>query len=484
MTALKTTSIGFDIPETTFLQTTVELAAGMDIGQWVYVENQEADIILVNTDIISCQSAIARYAASGHRKEGLFISCSKDCSQSSATTLSLQRPVTYPALVSLLRELQVELKKTAGAAAPAIINKTVPKPESAEPPQPSPLPQPSSSPVKKRTLAELPTEEFRLLEEPAITEEIPVETDYPDIDDDSADISRLFEAAELSVLYDIVEPADDSSFEKVKPLQPAAEKTEVKTDQPPLHSAEHLDTTAPSPPLTNTETDLLSLNRPAKRFYAATRFLGLLKDIIETGLATEITHHQFPAVRIYPDQQTYATPQDNKLSAQVFKTLVVEFSSHELSKQNEREIPVNWQVKPLWKLLFLAALHGSEGRLMENARIADKLQLISEPDYNIVPRAPEYEAIVNAMPADEPVCLKTIADESGVTVETVIDFCNACEEVQFIKRISSAEPSASTTAKPSHPGLYRSPVDEPEESDDMQDPGLATRIKSIFKNNK
>ncbi len=477
MATLKLSIIGFDIPETTFIKTTVELASGMDLGQWIIVDGEEeADTVLVNTDTLSCQAAISQYAASGHKKEGLFISCAKDCTQSSAITLSLKRPITYPALVSLLTELQVELRKSSGASIPTTVIKTEKRFNDAIP---RPLPPPKASPsiIVNRILKDLPTQEFEMEQEAVLISEPTTEVEYLDsVAEESINISDLFKAAEISVLNDIVRPADRED-EQVQSKTSTIKRSNPELKQSPIHSVEHFHSSHIGL-MEGSERDLLLLDRPARRFYEATRFLGILKNSVQKNQATEITHYHFPMVRIYPDQKTYATPENIEFPVEMFRTLAVEFSNQKLTKMSEREAPIDWQIKPLWHLLFLATLYGSEGRLMEGTQLSDKLHLVSEPDYTIVPEKAEYEAITCAMKTHEAVTLKNIADKSGVRIETVIDFCNACEEAQLIKRLSFKKQDDSVNNNPSHhSALYKSAdsLDEPE------NPSLVGRIKSIFK---
>lgn len=479
MATLRLSITGFDIPETTFIQTSVELASGMDIGQWVVVHSEVADAILVNTDTLSCQEAITQYAASGHKEEALFITCSKDSTQSSATTLSLKRPVTYPALVSLLKELQVELKKT--SVPPSLPTISEPKKRfHAAIPRPLPSPKASPSIIVNRILKDLPTQEFEMENESILVPEPTTEVEYFDVEEDSVNISDLFKAAEISVLNDIVRPANTEP-EQVNSKAPTIEQLTPKIEQSPIHSVEHFHSSHIGL-MEGNERDLLLLDRPARRFYEATRFLGILKSSIEKNQATEITHYQFPAVRIYPDQKTYASSRNSRFPIKMFRTLAVEFSNQKLTKMSEREAPVDWQIKPLWQLLFLATLYGSEGRLLEGTQLSDKLQLVSEPDYNIVPGKPEYEAISRTMKTYETINLKTIADKSGIRIETVIDFCNACEEAQLIERISSKKDDNSpTNGSPHRTPLYRSANNKLDELNGVENPSFVRRIKSIFK---
>jgi hypothetical protein len=480
MATQKLSTTGFDIPETTFIKTSVELASGMDIGQWEVVDDKQANAVLVNTDALSLQAAISQYATSDSATEGLFIQCSEDGTKPSAATLSLKRPITYPALISLLTKLEVELRKPSTNASPKPI---------AQPPKrfhsaiPRPLPPPKASPsiIVSKILKDLPTQEIEMERESVfIPPEPTTEVEYlEEVDEESVNISDLFKAAEVSVLNDIVRPTD-SKTDQIPTKTPTVEQLAPKAEQAPLHSVENVHPNHIGL-IEGSERDLLLLDRPARRFYQATRYLGILKNAIEKNQATEITHYQFSAVRIYPDQKTYATPKNSEFPIKMFRTLAVEFSSQKLTRMSEKEPPIDWEIKPLWQLLFMATLYGSEGRLMEGTQLSDELQLVAEPDYNIVPGKSEYEAIAGIMKTYETINLKTIADKSRVRIETVIDFCNACEQAQLIKRFSQTKLKGSSANKTRHSSaLYRSPHDlnQPQDSGNTS---LAKRIKSIFK---
>ncbi len=179
-------------------------------------------------------------------------------------------------------------------------------------------------------------------------------------------------------------------------------------------------------------------NVSSRRFYEAMCMLGLLKSLIDRHRSVEITHPRYSPMRIYPAEQIFAVPLGATLTAEMFQTLPAKFLVHDLPKAEHKRPPPNWQAKPLWKLVFTAALLGSQGRLKEGANPHDKLCLSNEPDYNIVPQALEYRPICDAMLAMGPANIGAIARRSGKSIEDVIDFCNACEEMLLLTRLPAS----------------------------------------------
>ncbi|MES9981284.1 MAG: hypothetical protein ABW107_21430, partial [Candidatus Thiodiazotropha sp. 6PLUC5] len=113
-----------------------------------------------------------------------------------------------------------------------------------------------------------------------------------------------------------------------------------------------------------------------------------------------------------------------------------------LIKPDEQVPPEGWDARPLWLLFYLAALYGSGGRLMENNTTEDRLSLTSEPDFEVVPHDLDYRKIAEYMMTNESQDIQKIADGAGVNVKTVIDFCNACQEIDLIDRTPSAHSEA------------------------------------------
>jgi hypothetical protein len=173
------------------------------------------------------------------------------------------------------------------------------------------------------------------------------------------------------------------------------------------------------------------------RFIEERRFLGILRKSVALGYPTEIIHHIYPPVRVYPDKQIFAQKSNFWLSPDLFTAESSGFSIQKLTKQRENVPLCGWHIKPLWLLFYLAALYGSEGRLKENDSPDDRLSLISKPDFDIVPNQLDYWKVSDYMINKKPQDIHEIADGSGVNLKTVIDFCNACEEIDIIERTAS-----------------------------------------------
>ena len=90
--------------------------------------------------------------------------------------------------------------------------------------------------------------------------------------------------------------------------------------------------------------------------------------------------------------------------------------------------------RPLSRLIYCAALFGSEGRLVLNSNPADKLRLVDWPDFDSLPHVPEHRRIAKFM-LEKDADLKEIASSLGVGLGLVIGFCNACEAAGLIRRI-------------------------------------------------
>lgn len=181
------------------------------------------------------------------------------------------------------------------------------------------------------------------------------------------------------------------------------------------------------------------------RFIEERRFLGILRKSVALGYPTEILHHIYPPVRIYPDKQIFAQKSNFWLSPDLFTTESSGFSIQKLTKHRENVPVSDWNIRPLWQLFYLAALYGSEGRLKENDSPDDRLSLISKPDFDIVPNQLDYWKVSDYMINKKPQDINEIADGSGVNIKTVIDFCNACEEIDIIERTTSTHSETRST---------------------------------------
>ena len=88
---LRISAIGFDKGETTFIRTTVELASGIEIGSWDYVDDgSAADVLLLNLDSESGRAAQQQYKGEGTGRP-YPVSCGESYSNQAGAQASLPR---------------------------------------------------------------------------------------------------------------------------------------------------------------------------------------------------------------------------------------------------------------------------------------------------------------------------------------------------------------------------------------------------------
>ncbi|MCM8854170.1 MAG: hypothetical protein LC541_00195 [Candidatus Thiodiazotropha sp.] len=455
MSAYRITEIGFKQPEAIFFCTTVEMASGYDIAEWVYVDDQNADVILVNTDLDSSSKRISVETPTQNNERPILVSCSVSGEKTDPFSYTLEKPITYSMLVTLLQKLELELELST-------IEKT-----------PPPLPVPQDLQESHGTGQEAVKFNTEHHSGESFQPETPSEPVIQSEFQKSVDPSNIEDVYIQSALHDAVE-------------EPAGEDTPAtynKTDSIQSDTDPVSDTVSPKATIDqhgssdkSHEKNIYSdMDRPARRFFEVTRFLGLVRKAALSGRPTEITHYVYPPVRIYPDQKVFAYTSYVGLSPDIFRTLASGFSIRDLVKMGEKEPPDSWNTQPLWLLFFIATLYGSEGRLKEYSSPYDKLCLTSKPDFDIVPNHSDYRTTADFMMANRSSDLKTIADDTGIKIKTVVDFCNACEEIHIIER----NPTTHSDTKLSQNQKQGTSVSDISAKTNM---GLLKRFKSIFNN--
>ncbi|MCU7877514.1 MAG: hypothetical protein KZQ84_12070 [Candidatus Thiodiazotropha sp. (ex Lucinoma borealis)] len=453
MSAYRITEIGFKQPEAIFFCTTVEMASGYDIAEWVCVDDQDADVILVNTDLDSSSKSISVEKPTQNNERPILVSCSVSGKKTDPFSYTLEKPITYSMLVTLLQKLELEL---------STIEKT-PTPHQA--PQDLQEIQDTGQEAVKFNTERHSGEPFQpeTPSEPVLQSEFQKSAGPPNIEDVYTQ-SELHGVVEKPAGEDT--PATYNNTDSIQsdtdPLSDAL-SSQATIDQHRSSDKSHEK---------NTYTDM---DRPARRFFEVTRFLGLVRKAALSGRPTEITHYVYPPVRIYPDQKVFAYASYVGLSPDIFRTLASGFSTRDLVKMGEKEPPDSWNTQPLWLLFFIATLYGSEGRLKEYCSPYDKLCLTSKPDFDIVPNHSDYRTTADFMMANRPSDLKTIADGTGIKIKTVVDFCNACEEIHIIER----KPTTYSGTKLSQNQKQGTSVTDIAAKTNM---GLLKRFKSIFNN--
>ena len=216
----------------------------------------------------------------------------------------------------------------------------------------------------------------------------------------------------------------------------------VEADEPPVAVA---GTNERDKVAVNTDADdaaisaLAGKSRPARRFIEGTRFLGMLQEAVRSGRTTELTHPEYPAVTVFPGQDVYTSLGDPVTTPAMFRASSLEYFKRDISDAIAAVMLSIDQRRPLFQLVYCAALYGSEGRMLRHANPDDKLFLVEEPDFGLVPYTAEHRKLANQM-MDGPASLAQLVTVSGADIGTVIDFCNACEATGLIRRGNSGEP--------------------------------------------
>lgn len=400
MSVYRITGVGFDNSEAIFFRTTIEMASGYDIAKWLWVGDQDADVILVNSDQEESTSKFDLDKPGQVKTRPILVACSSKDHGHGSFAYTLEKPITYSMITALLLKLQAELSSVV---------------------QISSLPPSSEQPEKHKEVRHTEVQSKEKQHSHASFIHPVVETlDSGDqtlgIDDDSDfDIYEDLMDSEFDSFHeDLAGPESESIHEDL--VDPESESIKPKADT--------------TPPAT--------YNRP---FPEQRRLLGLIRKHVsqEQEQPVEITHYSNPPIRIYPDQQVFAHRTDHEITPDLFTAQVAGFSIHELAESVDQTPPAGWKTQPLWLLFYLATLYGSEGRLKESHNFNDRLSLTSKPDFDVVPNALKYMEIADYMINKEPQDVSTIAIGSSVDVNTVINFCNACEEIDILERTPSTQ---------------------------------------------
>jgi len=350
MDQLRFSMVGLSRWESVFVQTTVDLASGLDISSWRFVDDpKRADVLLVDGDRRSPVSV----ENGDDSQRPIVVSFTADPEATPpAAARGLTRPVGYIDLISVLKDIEQELHEAASRkpARPKVVSMRVaPKLKAVPKPKAVPTPKPKAAPAAKRRAP-------------------------------SADALRASTAT-----------ADETLLEKA---------------------------------------------RPARRFVEDTRLLGLLKTILRHGSSAAVRRPKFPTFLVIPDNNVFVSFGDPTSIPRMFRDSAATFSVSELAAEVEAKALASDRCRPLGQLLYCAALFGSEGRLVLNSKLDDRLCLVGFPDFDVVPHLQEHREIAKYMMARS-THLADIASSTGVSISVVIDFCNACEAVGLLRRIST-----------------------------------------------
>jgi hypothetical protein len=198
----------------------------------------------------------------------------------------------------------------------------------------------------------------------------------------------------------------------------------------------------------NLPTSADDLFRPARRFIPNLRLLGLIQEIISNGGSYRISLPGFQDVLIWPHAALFQCEADITVMPEIFRRPWSEFNLAVVKKQPPLEFIDTSH--PLILLRYLAALHGSEGRLMLGVNAQAKLRLKALPDIDLLGCTPEQQRLAMHL-HDYPASLGELATATETVISDVIDFTNACREIGLIEEVH--QPPETTSSNNPRRGL-------------------------------
>ncbi|MFK8067536.1 MAG: hypothetical protein AB8D52_04755 [Gammaproteobacteria bacterium] len=162
------------------------------------------------------------------------------------------------------------------------------------------------------------------------------------------------------------------------------------------------------------------------------RILGLILKSVEGGKTTLVTHPSFPELRIFPDNGWFVFSEELDSYPEMFREPAEAFSIEVVEEEIKSELINGRLPQSLWKLLFTAALFGSKGRLLNNLSHRNPFHLVHTPYFGMIPHTTDHIKVADFMVTNNE-SLETIATETEIEIETVIDFCNACDAIQLLQ---------------------------------------------------
>ena len=392
MDPLRISMVGLSRWESVFVQTSVDLASGMELPPCRFVEDpQGADVLLVDAN----HRKYVSFDDDDDSVKPVVVAFTEDSDPDNAGH-DLVRPVGYADLISMLKEIENELHAIANAVGTAPTD----EPVTATPPERAADDKPvHAAPEYVETIVQ---------EQPARTPPEHVETT----------VREETRQQNLPSVDDLAQAARETPIPpQVKPIEPDPAVTELLIYRNG-----------------RAEETLEEKARPARRFVEGTRLLGVLNRISRWRIPAEVTHFEFPTLLISPENNAFVASDDALSLPTMFRDSAMSFGLEDLPEDVADAMLTSDKLRPLSHLIYCAALFGSEGRLMLNSNPQDRLRLIGTPNFDAVPHLPEHKTVARYMMAED-ADLTGIAEKTGVSISIVIDFCNACEAIGLVRRV-------------------------------------------------
>jgi hypothetical protein len=116
MSIIRITAVGLNDWERNFLQATVGIASGTDIGTWSYVTDPaSADVVLANDADRDGAAWLQRSANDGHPSRPIVVGCvERSAERAPDAHRTVGRPIGYAELISVLRAVEMDLRTLGG----------------------------------------------------------------------------------------------------------------------------------------------------------------------------------------------------------------------------------------------------------------------------------------------------------------------------------------------------------------------------------
>ena len=167
------------------------------------------------------------------------------------------------------------------------------------------------------------------------------------------------------------------------------------------------------------------------------RLYHLIKEVIVENKSVEISHPDFPSIKICSEKHWFIFPEDLDQQSRLFKSNVDDFTIEDKGDEIRRQAFSGSFPKALWELVYTATLLGTDGELLNPLLAEDQLHLIELPEFKLAPHSEQHIAIADYM-ISHSATVKDVSNNLGIDQKTVIDFCNACQSIGLL--IVSGEP--------------------------------------------
>ena len=219
-----------------------------------------------------------------------------------------------------------------------------------------------------------------------------------------------------------------AEIEQINPVDIAKHKIDWLSDDDIDQTPVLVEVTSPFTEDSETATQNLFTNT----FVPDSRLLGLIANIIESGKTTLVSHYKYPELRIFPDNGWFVFTGSLDSFPEIFREPIESFTLTQIEDEIKDELVSGRLPQSLWKLMFTAALFGSEGRLLDHLQKDDLLHLTHTPYFGMIPHTADHILVAEYM-VNNSSNIENINLDTKVDIETIIDFCNACDAIQLLR---------------------------------------------------